>query len=216
MAQFFPEAKIRMTGNPVRQDIAQLLQKRQEALAFFNLKDGKPVMLVIGGSLGARTINESIKAHLPQLASSGVQVIWQTGKFYFEGCKAAVDAIKPKNIWVNDFITRMDLAYAAADIVISRAGALSISELCLAGKPAILVPSPNVSEDHQTKNAMALVTAHAALLVKDTEAAEKLVPTALRLVDDEGLKQELSLNILHLGKPNAAREIAEEVLGLIS
>ena len=216
MAQFFPEAKIRMTGNPVRQDIAQLLQKRQEALAFFNLKDGKPVLLVIGGSLGARTINESIKAHLPQLASSGVQVIWQTGKFYFEGCKAAVDAIKPKNIWVNDFITRMDFAYAAADIVISRAGALSISELCLAGKPAILVPSPNVSEDHQTKNAMALVTAHAALLVKDTEATEKLVPTALRLVDDEGLKQELSLNILHLGKPNAAREIAEEVLGLIS
>lgn len=216
MDQFFPEDKIRVTGNPVRQDIAQLLQKRREAVAFFNLTEGKPIILVIGGSLGARTINESIKGHLSHLATSDVQVIWQTGKFYFEDCKAAVDEIKPTNIWVNDFITRMDLAYSAADIVISRAGALSISELCLAGKPVILVPSPNVSEDHQTKNAMSLVSSHAALLVKDSEAPEKLVPTALRLVDDEGLKQELSLNILHLGKPNAAREIAEEVLGLIS
>ena len=215
MEQFFPKEKIRMTGNPVRQDIAQLQQKRQEALSFFNLSPDRPVVLVIGGSLGARTLNDSIKAHLKELAGAPVQLIWQTGKFYFESCKIAFDAVKPRNVWVNDFITRMDLAYAAADVVISRAGALSISELCLAGKPAILVPSPNVAEDHQTKNALALVHAHAALLVRDADAREKLVPTLMHLINEERVKQELSLNILHLGKPDAARQIAEEVLSLI-
>jgi UDP-N-acetylglucosamine--N-acetylmuramyl-(pentapeptide) pyrophosphoryl-undecaprenol N-acetylglucosamine transferase len=215
MGQFFPVTKIRLTGNPVRQDILQAGNKKAEAIKHFNLWDEKPVILAIGGSLGARTINESLKAALPQLAQSNCQLIWQTGKFYYESCKAAADAQNASNIKVFDFIAPMDLAYAAADVVISRAGALSISELCLVGKPAILVPSPNVSEDHQTKNAMALVKADAALLVKDVEANTKMVPTALELVQDENQKQQLSRNILKLGKPDAARQLAEEILELL-
>ncbi len=214
MENFFPPDKIRVTGNPVRQDILNAGQKKEEAVRFFGLSPDKPIILVIGGSLGARTINDSIKGALAQIAEANVQLIWQTGKFYYESCKIAADVIGSPDIKVNDFITRMDLAYAAADVVISRAGALSISELCLAGRPAILVPSPNVSEDHQTKNAMALVQAHAALLVRDDEAKEKLIPTAFQLLHEERAKEELSLNILHLGKPNAAREIADEVLAL--
>lgn len=213
MEQFFPADRLILTGNPVRKDILQANLKRQSALEYFKLSENKPTILVIGGSLGARTINETLKLSLQDLSHANCQVIWQTGKFYFESCK---DAAAPlSNIHVYDFIAPMDLAYGAADVVISRAGALSISELCLAAKPAILVPSPNVSEDHQTKNAMALVKNNAALLVKDTEAQEKLIPAALELLGNQTQKQQLATNISKLGKPNAAGQIAEEIIKLI-
>jgi UDP-N-acetylglucosamine--N-acetylmuramyl-(pentapeptide) pyrophosphoryl-undecaprenol N-acetylglucosamine transferase len=213
MEKFFPAEKIIFTGNPVRKDILQANQKRKDALEYFNLSENKPTLLVIGGSLGARTINETLKASLPALSQANCQVIWQTGKFYYESCKQAAAGIS--NVHVYDFIAPMDLAYGVADAVISRAGALSISELCLAAKPAILVPSPNVSEDHQTKNAMNLVNNGAALMVKDVEAMEKLIPAALTLLGDTSQKEQLSANIRKMGKPEAARQIAEEILKLI-
>jgi UDP-N-acetylglucosamine--N-acetylmuramyl-(pentapeptide) pyrophosphoryl-undecaprenol N-acetylglucosamine transferase len=213
MEKFFPAEKIIFTGNPVRKDILQANQKRKEALEYFKLSENKPTLLVIGGSLGARTINETLKASLPTLSQANCQLIWQTGKFYYESCKQAATGIA--NVHVYDFISPMDLAYGVADAVISRAGALSISELCLAAKPAVLVPSPNVSEDHQTKNAMNLVNNGAALMVKDAEAMEKMVPTALALLNNASQKEQLSANIRKMGKPDAARQIAEEILNLI-
>jgi UDP-N-acetylglucosamine--N-acetylmuramyl-(pentapeptide) pyrophosphoryl-undecaprenol N-acetylglucosamine transferase len=213
MEKFFPAEKIIFTGNPVRKDILQANQKRQAALEYFKLSENKPTLLVIGGSLGARTINETLKASLPTLSQASCQLIWQTGKFYYESCKQAAAGIP--NVHVYDFIAPMDLAYGVADAVISRAGALSISELCLAAKPAVLVPSPNVSEDHQTKNAMSLVNNGAALMVKDVEAMEKLVPAALNLLNNTAQKEQLSANIRKMGKPDAARQIAEEIFKLI-
>jgi UDP-N-acetylglucosamine--N-acetylmuramyl-(pentapeptide) pyrophosphoryl-undecaprenol N-acetylglucosamine transferase len=213
MEKFFPAEKIIFTGNPVRKDILQANQKRKDALEYFKLSENKPTLLVIGGSLGARTINETLKASLPTLSQANCQVIWQTGKLYYEGCKQAATGIA--NVHVYDFIAPMDLAYGVADAVISRAGALSISELCLAAKPAVLVPSPNVSEDHQTKNAMNLVNNGAALMVKDTEAMEKMLPAALALLNNTAQKERLSANIRKMGKPDAARQIAEEILKLI-
>jgi UDP-N-acetylglucosamine--N-acetylmuramyl-(pentapeptide) pyrophosphoryl-undecaprenol N-acetylglucosamine transferase len=213
MEKFFPKEKIILTGNPVRKDILGVNLKRKAALEYFKLSENKPIILVIGGSLGARTINETLKSSLQKLSQANCQVVWQTGKFYFEGCNEA--AVPYSNIHVHDFIAPMDLAYGAADVVISRAGALSISELCLAAKPAVLVPSPNVSEDHQTKNAMTLVNNHAALMVKDTEANEKLVSAALSLLADEAKKEQLSNNIRKLGKPDAAKRIADQILNLI-
>lgn len=213
MEAFFPAEKIIMTGNPVRKDILDVNLKRKDALQYFKLAENKPTILVIGGSLGARTINETLKASLQTLSQANCQVIWQTGKFYFESCKQTAASFP--SIHVHDFIAPMDLAYGAADVVISRAGALSISELCLAAKPAVLVPSPNVSEDHQTKNAMTLVNNSAALMVKDVEANDKLVPATLALLGDEPRKQQLALQIRKLGKPDAARQIAEEILKLI-
>lgn len=213
MEKFFPAEKIIVTGNPVRKDILNVNLKRKNALEHFKLAENKPTILVIGGSLGARTINETLKLSLQKLSQENCQVIWQTGKFYFESCKAAATAFS--NIHVYDFIAPMDLAYGAADVVISRAGALSISELCLAAKPAVLVPSPNVSEDHQTKNAMALVNNQAALMVKDAEAYEKLIHTALSLLTDEVRKGQLSTHIQKLGRPDAATQIAKEIINLI-
>ncbi|MBO7255300.1 MAG: undecaprenyldiphospho-muramoylpentapeptide beta-N-acetylglucosaminyltransferase, partial [Paludibacteraceae bacterium] len=162
MERFFPAEKIILTGNPVRQNLTQ--GSREEAYSHFSLSPEKKTLLIIGGSLGARTINNSVKTHLQLLAESGVQVIWQTGKFYIDDCKKEAEKIANPNLIVTDFVSRMDLAYAVADLVISRAGASSISELCLLGKPSILVPSPNVAEDHQTHNAMALVRKNAAVL----------------------------------------------------
>jgi UDP-N-acetylglucosamine--N-acetylmuramyl-(pentapeptide) pyrophosphoryl-undecaprenol N-acetylglucosamine transferase len=213
MSTFFPSDKIIVTGNPVRKDILDVNLNRTKALQHFNLAENKPTILVIGGSLGARTINETLKASLQTLSQANVQVVWQTGKFYFESCKQAAAAYP--SIQVHDFIAPMDLAYGAADVVISRAGALSISELCLAAKPAVLVPSPNVSEDHQTKNAMALVNNGAAILVKDAEAMEKLIPATLALLANETKKRELAINIRKLGKPDAAKQITVEILKLI-
>lgn len=215
MESFFPAEKLVFTGNPVRSDILDSGAKREEALTYFGLHNAKKTILVIGGSLGARTINQSIAAGLESIAQAGYQLVWQTGKAFFPDAQALEQKYKEQGVRAFDFIKRMDLAYAAADIVVTRAGALSISELCLAGKPSILVPSPNVAEDHQTKNAMALVQQHAGILVRDQEAAQKLVPAALQLAQDVQEQQRLSQNILKMGKPNAAADIVNELIKLI-
>jgi UDP-N-acetylglucosamine--N-acetylmuramyl-(pentapeptide) pyrophosphoryl-undecaprenol N-acetylglucosamine transferase len=204
-----------LTGNPVRKDILDYASRKEEAFRFFDLDPNKKAILVIGGSLGARTINVSIADKLSMITDAGVQLIWQTGKGYFETAKNIAADYANKGVRVFDFINRMDLAYAAADEVISRAGALSISELCLVDKPAILVPSPNVAEDHQTKNAMALVKSNAAEMIKDQEAKEILVTAALELINDENKRKGFVENIKRLAKPNAARTIAEEVIRII-
>lgn len=220
MERFFPKDKIILTGNPVRQNLTS--GTKEEALNYFNKEFGvhftteRKTLLIIGGSLGARTINQSIIAHLQELLESGVQVIWQTGKNYFADCKKALDALSHENIICTDFVSQMPLAYALADLVISRAGASSISELCLLGKPSILVPSPNVAEDHQTHNAMALVKKDAAVLVKDVEAQNTLIDIALTLINNDNQLQSLRKNILALALPDSARLIAEEVMKLAS
>ncbi|MEJ8755807.1 undecaprenyldiphospho-muramoylpentapeptide beta-N-acetylglucosaminyltransferase [Pontibacter sp. H259] len=215
MDKFFPADKLILTGNPVRQDILDISEKRREALLHFGLTSEKKTILVIGGSLGARTINKSIAAGLEQFTAAGYQLIWQTGKGFYTEARELETNYTSKGVRVFDFIKHMDLAYAAADVVISRAGALSISELCLAAKPCILVPSPNVAEDHQTKNAMALVQQQAAILVRDAEAAHKLIPAALQLVQDEKEQKRLAHNIAQMARPNAASDIVNELLKLI-
>lgn len=207
MERFFPAEKIILTGNPVRQNLLKGERRKVK---------GERNLLIIGGSLGARTINEAIRAALPQLSKQELHVVWQTGKTYYADCKAAWEAAgSPANIECLDFLSDMPDRYAQADLVISRAGASSISELCLLGKPCILVPSPNVAEDHQTHNAMALVRKDAAVLVKDAEAKDKLVATALQLLADDRRLQTLHTNILTLAQPDSARRIAEEVLKLV-
>ncbi len=213
MDNFFPKDKLIFTGNPVRSDILDIFSKRKQAQEHFGLDKNKKTILVIGGSLGARTINESIELGLNRLTENNIQVIWQTGKTYYEKAIKAVENYP--NIKVFEFINVMDLAYAAADIVLSRAGALSISELCLVAKPAILIPSPNVSEDHQTKNAMALVNNNAALLVADVYAKDFLIGDAIDLLSDSVLQEKLSQNIVKLAKPNAAQEIVTQILKII-
>lgn len=227
MEKFFPAEKILLTGNPVRQTLLNDPITREEAAHLFSLDPSRKTILILGGSLGARTINQTLTAGLSQIkAHPEVQFIWQTGKIYIEQVKAAITAFTGEavrntcvsnlpNLYVTDFIKNMNSAYTLADLVISRAGAGSISEFCLLGKPVILVPSPNVAEDHQTKNALALVNKDAALYIKDAEAQEKLLDTALATVtDDEQLKQ-LSQNISKLALPDSARIIAQEVLKLI-
>jgi len=214
MEKFFPADKIIYTGNPVRQNILNENITREEAFSFFGLNPGKKTILCVGGSLGAGTLNESVILNLDKIAKSNYQLIWQTGKFYFEKAKQKFDAVNPANIKVMDFISRMDYAYKAADIVISRAGAISISELCLVKKPVIFVPSPNVAEDHQTKNAMALVSKNAGLLVKDAEAREKLFDSAFELINNEPKMNEFSENIGKLAMLNSADIIANEVIKL--
>ena len=227
MEKFFPADKILLTGNPVRQTLLNNPITREAAAHAFGLDPKLKTILILGGSLGARTINQTLTAGLPLIkAHPEVQFIWQTGKIYIEQVKAAITAFTGEairnarvsslpNLYVTDFIKQMNSAYTLADLVISRAGAGSISEFCLLGKPVILVPSPNVAEDHQTKNALALVNKDAALYVKDSEAQELLLDTALRTIaDDEQLKQ-LSLNIRKLALPDSARIIAQEVLKLI-
>ena len=222
MERFFPKEKIILTGNPVRQNLTS--GTKEEAVQYFNQEFGmhftteKKTLLIIGGSLGAGTINQSFIAHLNELANSDIQVIWQTGKNYIADCKKALTNCQEQtinqSIICTDFVSQMPLAYAIADLVISRAGASSISELCLLGKPAILVPSPNVAEDHQTHNAMALVNKNAAVLVKDKEAKEQLISTALSLIQDDQQLQLLHQNILTLALPDSALRIAEEVIKL--
>lgn len=218
MERFFPKEKIILTGNPVRQNLTS--GSKEEAIRYFNEEFGvnfnteKKTLLIIGGSLGARTINQSIIVHLNKLIDSNVQVIWQTGKNYLADCKKALEALPHNNIICTDFVSQMPLAYALADLVISRAGASSISELCLLGKPSILVPSPNVAEDHQTHNAMALVRKDAGVLVKDIDAKDQMVATALSLIHDTARLEALRANILTLALPNSAKRIAEEVMKL--
>ena len=215
MERFFPADKIMKTGNPVRQSLLDTEMTKAEALRSFGLDEGKKTILVVGGSLGARTMNESVMQHLDDIKASGVQMIWQTGKYYNasinESLKGRTDLTMLK---VTDFISDMGAAYKAADIVISRAGASSISEFCLIGKPVILVPSPNVAEDHQTKNAMALVNKDAALYVSDADAPAQAVALALKTVKDDARLAALGANIKKLALPDSADTIADEVIRL--
>ena len=221
MERFFPKDKIILTGNPVRQNLLSPTRpphKGEESSPLHGGTERGKSLLIIGGSLGARTINEAIAAGLDQLAAAGITVVWQTGKTYYEKCKAIYDASPlhggNEGGGCFDFLSDMPDRYANADLVISRAGASSISELCLLGKPAILVPSPNVAEDHQTHNAMALVNKDAAVLVRDADAAAQLVPTAIELINDDKRLKTLSTNILTLAQTDSARRIAEEVIKL--
>ena len=191
LEKFFPKNKIILTGNPVRQEMVQMEGKRKEAFEFYELNPDKKTILVIGGSLGARTLNESIKSHLQELQKNEIQVLWQCGKVYLDTLTKELEQIDLRGIKMVQFISRMDLAYTLSDVIISRAGAISVSELCLVKKPVILVPSPNVTEDHQTKNAMALVNKNAAVLVKDSEAKEKLVGKTIELIKNTELQTSL-------------------------
>ena len=215
MERFFPADKIMITGNPVRQNLIETKMSREEAVTSFGLEPKKKTILFVGGSLGARTVNESILRRLDVIRKSEVQIIWQTGKFYSAKIKAQLENAEPvKNLVVTDFISDMGTAYKAADLIISRAGASSISEFCLIGKPVILVPSPNVAEDHQTKNAMSLVNKQAAMIMKDAQAPDELVDLALETVNSKEKLESLSMNIKKLALPNSANIIADEVLKL--
>ncbi len=215
MEKYFPKNKIVLTGNPVRKDIQNSDSKKSLALDYFGFNAHQKTLLIIGGSLGARTINNSILHGIEKLIDANVQIIWQTGKIYFNDIIKQLQHKDLKSIRIYDFLQKMDLVYAASDVVISRAGALSISELCLVKRPVILVPSPNVAEDHQTKNALALVHASAALMVKDKDALNTLVDEALKLLHDDNNCKEFKKNIAGFGKPNAANEIVNELENII-
>jgi UDP-N-acetylglucosamine--N-acetylmuramyl-(pentapeptide) pyrophosphoryl-undecaprenol N-acetylglucosamine transferase len=215
MSKYFPAEKIILSGNPVRQDLNDVSQKRAESQTYFHLEQGRKTLLVLGGSLGAQTINQSLLDSLFRFVEPDVQVIWQTGPRYYNEVSQQVEKKNLSNVKVYDFISRMDLAYAAADLVITRAGACTISELCLVGKPAILVPSPNVAEDHQTKNAQALIDKDAARLVKDSDAYEVLILTALTLIRNDNALKILSKNISKLALRDSAKRIAQVVLALV-
>lgn len=216
MERFFPHEKIKMTGNPVRKTLIDMRANRKEAKERMHLDLEKKCVLIVGGSLGARSINEAVMANIELIReNSNIEFIWQTGKLYFEEMeKRVAKANKPKNLIVTDFVSNMADALSAANLVVSRAGAGSISEFALLGKAVILVPSPNVSEDHQTKNAMALVKKNAAIYIADSEASNKLIRTAINTVNDETKIASLEKNIEKMGKPNAAEDIAGEVLML--
>ena len=211
LESFFPADKIIKTGNPVRSTSVAITNKREEALAFFGLKADRKVILILGGSLGAKTLNQSVLDQLELIEQEEVQLIWQCGKWYKEAMDEAMKNAPNPAIVCLDFVARMDLAYAAADVIISRAGAMSVSELSLVAKPTILVPSPNVSEDHQTKNAMALVNAGAALLVKDVEARNTLIQTAISLLKTPENAQHLAQSLVAFGKPRATEEIVDVI-----
>ncbi|HSD06975.1 undecaprenyldiphospho-muramoylpentapeptide beta-N-acetylglucosaminyltransferase [Flavobacterium sp.] len=211
LERFFPQEKIKLTGNPVRQDLLDIQSKREEAITHFKLDKNKKTLLILGGSLGARRINQLIEKELDKLLSLNVQVIWQCGKFYLEDYKK----YNQYNVQVVAFIERMDLVYAAADVVISRAGASSVSELCIVGKPVIFIPSPNVAEDHQTKNAQAIVNKKGAILLKESQLDEDFSLVFESLIKDEGKQEQLSQNIKLLAKPNATVQIADEIVKLI-
>lgn len=214
MERFFPAEKIILTGNPVRQALLGTTISREKALKSLGLDPAKKTILLVGGSLGARTINESVLQHLDLVRSSDVQFFWQTGKYYSAAIAEQLKGQDIPNLKVADFITDMGVAYKAADLVISRAGASSISEFCLIGKPVILVPSPNVAEDHQTKNALALANKDAAIYVKDAEAPAMLLELAIKTVNDEAKLKSLSENVLKLALPDSAEIIAKEVIKL--
>jgi len=215
MEKYFPAEKIIKTGNPVRQNFDNIESLKSEALKFFNLKKDLPVVLVLGGSLGAGTINNSLSENMNKLRDSECQWLWQTGKYYFENVNALVNVSFNENISVHGFINRMDLAYAAADVIVSRAGAGTISELCLVGKPVILIPSPNVAEDHQTKNAKALSDRQAAVYIADNKAVITLVDEAVSLILDKTKRSILSENIVKMADRDADVRISNEVFKLI-
>ncbi len=212
LERFFPKENMILTGNPVRQDLISVGEKRSEAIAHFNLDASKKTLLVLGGSLGARRINQLIAKELDFLLSQNVQIIWQCGKLYFEEYKHFSEK---ENVQVLSFIDRMDLVYAAADVVISRSGASSVSELCIVGKPVIFIPSPNVAEDHQTKNAKAIVDKNGAILLKETELDAQFETVFQELIANENQQKQLSTNIKQLALPNATKQIVDEIVKLI-
>ena len=215
MEKFFPKDVILLTGNPVRQDFLEVAPKSEEAYKFFGFSPEKRTLLIIGGSLGARTLNKSMLLGLQKLSDAGIQVLWQTGKFYYEEKKKQSEAFASDSLLVTDFVKRMDYAYSMADLVVSRAGASSISELCLLGKPAVLVPSPNVAEDHQTKNAMALASRNAAVMISDAEAPEKMIDAVLSLIFDDERLAAISKNSHDMAQLDSADRIASEILSLV-
>ena len=212
LEQFFPQDKMILTGNPVRQDILDIDSKRSEALSYFNLNENKKTLLVLGGSLGSRRINQLIAKELNFLVATGIQIFWQCGNFYMAEYKHFSEI---ENVQVVSFIDRMDLIYAAADFVISRSGASSVSELAIVGKPVIFIPSPNVAEDHQTKNANAIVEKNGALILKESELNDKFQSTFNKLIHDEKLQNSLSENIKKLALPNATKDIVNEILKIV-
>ncbi|HBH23947.1 MAG TPA: undecaprenyldiphospho-muramoylpentapeptide beta-N-acetylglucosaminyltransferase [Cytophagales bacterium] len=216
MDKYFDAEKIALTGNPVRSDIQDVEMLRNEALKYFDLRNDKAVLLVMGGSLGARSINNAMLSNIGKLDEAGIQVIWQTGKFYFEEMKNKVAEMDLKQLKLTEFLTEMKLAYAAADVVMARAGALTISELCLAKKATVLVPSPNVAEDHQTKNAKALADRNAAILLPDAQAENELANTAIELINNQDRLEDLKKNIRQMARPNAAKDIVKEIMNVIS
>jgi len=215
MEKYFPAEKIVMTGNPIRKNLLEVITDKTEAYNYFNLNTNKQVVLIVGGSLGARTLNEAVLANLGLIRNSDVQIIWQTGSYYYREMLDRLGNNTPENLQVLEFVSRMDLAYAISDVVISRAGAGTISELCLLGKPSVLVPSPNVAEDHQTKNAMALVENQAALLINDADSKEQMMKETFSLLDDKPRLKSMSENILKLSRPDAARDIVDVILEVL-
>jgi len=211
MAKFFPSEKVVLTGNPVRQDLLEISSKRAEGQVFFGLKNDRQTLLVLGGSLGAGKINELIDNALDLFKSKSIQLIWQCGNYYYESYKSK----KSEDVQIHAFLDRMDLAYAAADIIISRAGALSVSELCLVGKPVIFIPSPNVAEDHQTKNALSVSEKNAAILLRENDATQNFETVLSGLLRDSEMQERLSENIKKLAKPNATRDIVAEIEKLL-
>lgn len=216
MDKFFPKSKIFLTGNPVRQDIINYENKREEALKFFGLSNEKNILLVLGGSLGAKTINESVKVNLKLFVDNGIQVLWQTGKLYFEDASDYVKTLGNNNVKIVPFIDRMDLAYGVCDMVVSRAGALSVSEISVVQKPAVFIPSPNVAEDHQAKNAKALANYNAALIVNDNQAAEQLGEMVINTIFDENKKQKFKDRLAGFTIKDSADRIAGVVLSVLN
>jgi UDP-N-acetylglucosamine--N-acetylmuramyl-(pentapeptide) pyrophosphoryl-undecaprenol N-acetylglucosamine transferase len=215
MERYFPAEKIVLTGNPVRKNLIETIVNKAEALEYFKLDSKKQVVLIVGGSLGARTLNESVMDNLELINNTDIQIIWQTGSYYYQEMLRRLGSNYPKNLLPMEFVSRMDLAYSVADVVISRAGAGTISELCLLGKPSVLVPSPNVAEDHQTKNAQSLVDNQAALLIKDVDSKAGLLKETFKLLGDKPRLKSLSENIRKLGRPNAAKDIVDVILEVV-
>ena len=210
MEKFFPADKIMVTGNPVRKSIVNANVSKKEALEYFSLEEGKTTLLVVGGSLGAKSINEAVLLHMNDLMKAGLQVIWQTGKTFAK--KAAGEAVEHKEVWINEFITNMEYAYAAADIIMARAGAMTVAEICVAKKPVVFVPYPHAAEDHQTVNAQQLVDKGAALLVKDREAKDKAVATVIELAKNEAMRNEMAASLEKLAVTDADEVVAKEIL----
>jgi UDP-N-acetylglucosamine--N-acetylmuramyl-(pentapeptide) pyrophosphoryl-undecaprenol N-acetylglucosamine transferase len=215
MERYFPAEKLVLTGNPIRKNLIGQVINIEEALTYFKLEAEQDVVLIVGGSLGARTLNESVMENLELIRKSQAQIIWQTGSYYYKEMLDRLGSNCPENLHPMEFVSRMDLAYAVADVVISRAGAGTISELCLLGKPSVLVPSPNVAEDHQTKNATTLVENQAALLIKDADSKSELLKETFKLLDDKPRLKSLSENIQKLARPNAAKDIVDVILEVV-
>lgn len=214
MEKYFPSNRVMLTGNPVRQNLVDFENNRSAAVAYFGLNSDKKTILIVGGSGGSKTLNESVLKNLETIAENSLQVIWQTGKFYYDSLISQIEKSKYPNLVITEFLDNVDMAYAAADLIISRAGAGTIAELCFVGKPVILVPSPNVAADHQTKNAMALVNKGAATIIRDEIAQTELIPSAIRLLNNDEKCELMASKIKNLALPNAAENIAKEVLRL--